>query len=246
MKKTIIFNWKANIVKTEKALELIDIFEKNKDDRFNYIFCVPSCYYYLFKENLGAQNIFWLNRGSYTGEITSEMLKEFNVDLVLLGHLERKVYFCEDNCMINNKVKHALKNNFETVLCIGEHTKRTDEDNTSFRIKKILFKQLSECLSGIKPEEVKKLSIAYEPVDNIGKSDALNSDQLLKIQENIRTWLEVRFGKEISQKIKFYYGGSISSKNVNDYLKFVDGVLVGTSSVNPTKFKSLLKNLINY
>ena len=148
--------------------------------------------------------------------------------------------------MINNKLKHSLKNNFETVLCIGEHTKKIDEDNTSFRIKKILFRQLSECLNGINPEDVKKLSIAYEPVENIGKDCALNSDQLLKIQENIRTWLEVRFGKEISKKINFYYGGSINNKNINDYLKFVDGVIVGTFSPNPAKFKSVLKSLINY
>jgi triosephosphate isomerase len=113
---------------------------------------------------IGSQDVSKFNQGAFTGEVSSKMLKSMGVKYVLVGHSERRINFKEKNEDINAKVVNCLHYNLKPILCIGENARSKSETANSFRIKKIIFSQLNECLKGVKEEEIKNIIIVYEPV----------------------------------------------------------------------------------
>jgi len=114
--------------------------------------------------SVGAQDVSKFNQGAFTGEISSKMLKSLGVKYVLVGHSERRLNFKEKNEDINTKILNCLHYKLKPILCVGENARNKNENSNSFRIKKIVFTQLNECLKGIKEDEIQDVIIAYEPV----------------------------------------------------------------------------------
>lgn len=113
---------------------------------------------------IGSQDVSKFNQGAFTGEISSKMLKSMGIRYVLVGHSERRLNFNEKNKDINTKIINCLHYNLKPIVCIGENARAKNETANNFRIKKIVFSQLNECLKGVKDDELKNITIAYEPV----------------------------------------------------------------------------------
>jgi len=183
---------------------------------------------------LGAQNINANPSGSYTGEISAEMLKDHSVSHVILGHSERRRYFSETDKEINKKIISILKEGLIPILCIGETLDEKEKRITA----KILENQLKTCLLNIKDDN---FIIAYEPVWAIGTGENANSLTVMKIHKNIRNILnDIGFDGE---KISILYGGSVNRNNANNLIELndVDGFLIGGASLDVKHFYDIYK-----
>lgn len=257
MNKFIVFNFKMAPSSLIEAKEIFRIFKKfSQKVKPNKIIIAPP-YVYLAEASdvfqkecfLGAQDVFWFNRNSATGEISPKMLKSLGVKYVIIGHSERREYFNETNEMINLKIKACMSNNLIPVLCIGEKHRRKRDSSSSFQIKKILFEQLNYALRGIILKKSTDLIIAYEPIWAISANqpkELENPEEIEKTINLIRFWLARRFSEKIAKNIHILYGGSVNSKNILSFLSFkeINGVLVGGASTNKTELTRLFKKLI--
>jgi triosephosphate isomerase len=183
---------------------------------------------------LGAQNMFWEQKGAYTGEISPAMLAEF-CQYVILGHSERRANFDETDAKINRKVRAALANNLKPILCVGE----TLDEYEAGRAAGIVSRQLKECLAGIDGMEGNRLVIAYEPVWAIGTGRAATAEGVNMLVRNvIRPTLSSLIGEKAAEDIRVLYGGSVDPKNAPDFFKVpgIDGALVGGASLNARSF----------
>jgi triosephosphate isomerase (TIM) len=187
---------------------------------------------------LAAQNMYFEQKGGFTGEISSIMLKEFGVKWVILGHSERRHIFGEENSLISLKVKSALENDLLPILCIGEKL----EERESGLTHEILEKQLSAGFSEVGSEEAGNVVIAYEPVWAIGTGKTATPDQAQGTHIHIRSWLTDRFNSDIAGQIRILYGGSVKPENVNELMALpdVDGALVGGASLRPGSFGQIV------
>lgn len=192
---------------------------------------------------IGAQNLFYEEKGAYTGEISPLMLKGL-VDYVLIGHSERRQIFKEDDISINKKIKTALKHGFIPILCIGETLEERESGNTFSKIEN----QLSADLDGLTDEEIRKLVIAYEPIWAIGTGKNATPDQAQEVHEFIGNFLMEKLKSKNfsdSQKVPLIlYGGSVTPQNSFDLLskKNIKGVLVGGSSLKIDDFFDIIMN----
>ena len=190
--------------------------------------------------SLAAQNMYFEQKGGFTGEISSIMLKEFGVKWVILGHSERRHIFGEKNSLISLKVKSALENDLLPILCIGEKL----EEREAGLMHEILDKQLSAGFSEVGNQEADKVVVAYEPVWAIGTGKTATPDQAQDAHINIRSWLTDRFDFGIAEQIRILYGGSVKPANVDDLMSQpdIDGALVGGAALDGESFG----RIINY
>ncbi len=248
----LILNWKMNPASLQKSKDLLALTEKKSLTlRGIKVAVAPPLVFLsslaefkhlkkLKKIILVGQNLFWLDRGSYTGETSPLMLRDLNVNLALVGHSERRIFFAESNEMINRKIKTSLSNNLKIILCIGERERRSGN-----QFRKEIFNQLNYALRGVNKNEAKNIVIAYEPIWAIGSGKQPEPEKLQQTALLIREWLEVRFSKEQSRKIPILYGGSINGKNIKDYfyLPDINGVLVGKASTRKNELLSIFRKL---
>lgn len=212
------------------------------------VLCVPSLYVVKLKSlskkiALGIQNVFYENSGAYTGEISAEMAYSAGVRYVILGHSERRA-LGEDDKNISQKVKSALVSGLTPILCVGEKERDSEHEYLNF-----IQNQLLQSLEGISKNSLEKLIIAYEPIWAIGK-DAVRKargEEFNEMKIFIKKILSDRFGIKMIEKVRIIYGGSVNSKNVEEFLRQgdADGFLVGRDSLNPKKFFEIIKNIEN-
>ncbi len=183
---------------------------------------------------LSAQNLFWKKEGAYTGEISPLMLKDVGCEYVIIGHSERRQYFGETDEMINKKVKAALAFGLKPILCVGERLEEREEGKTFEVVKRQLLGGLAE----LTPEEVLKTTIAYEPVWAIGTGKTASPTQAQEVHAFLRNLLTKNWSKEIAQKVRILYGGSIKPENIKVLMQEedVDGGLVGGASLKAESF----------
>jgi len=182
---------------------------------------------------LGAQDAFWANEGAFTGEISPAMLKEFTLAFCLVGHSERRLHLGETDEMVGKKAAALQKAGISPVICVGE----TDAQKKKGETLKVVRAQLAAALQGVKVDGVGAPVIAYEPVWAIGSPlDAKN------VHEAIRDVLVKKFGKS-GAEIRILYGGSVDARNVAEYMSTtqIDGVLVGSASLDPRAFGMLCR-----
>ncbi len=242
--KYLVANWKAYVTdKKEASILFKKTSEEAKKNYSEVIICPPYTFLSDFKKgknvHLGVQNIFWEDKGAYTGEITLPMLKGFGVEYVILGHSERRAYFSETDEMINKKVKAVLKAGFKVILCVGE--KERKEKNI---IPEIVARQVRADLKRVPKNKLKNLMIAYEPIWAIGTGSSDTPENAYQAALYIRkTIAELYKNDKLGKNIKFLYGGSVNSKNILDFLNYIgiDGVLVGGASVGYNEFKKIIK-----
>ena len=192
---------------------------------------------------LGAQNVFWENSGSYTGEVGPLSLSETGCEYVIIGHSERRRYMLENYSMINLKVKAVLNvNGLIPIICVGEEAEDRKTDRRDF----VLMNQVQQALSGVSVMGGQQVVIAYEPVWAIGSGTAIEPSEATYAHKIIKLALNDLFGmKVVVNNFKTVYGGSINSKNVKDFsgLEDVDGLLVGGASLSAEEFYKICKNI---
>jgi triosephosphate isomerase len=196
---------------------------------------------------LAGQNMFYEDKGAYTGEIAPDYLIEAGCSYVILGHSERRRIFGETSELINKKVKKALEKGLKVILCIGETAKERQDSLKE----KVNAEQLEASLKDITPDQMKKIVIAYEPVWAIN-SKGLNPTGDIRpatpaeadeIHKFVRGWLIKRFGEAIGKEVAIEYGGSVSTANCAELFKIKDinGGLVGGASLKPDEFAIIIK-----
>jgi triosephosphate isomerase len=245
MRKPLISgNWKMN-TKLEEAENLVRamVAELDSIDNVEKVLCPPFISLAAIKElikgtstKLGAQNMYFEDKGAYTGEISPIMLTDL-CDFVILGHSERRQYFAETDELINKKVKKALESGLKPILCVGESL----EDNETGRTEQKITRQVNAGLAGISPTS--QLVIAYEPIWAIGTGKAATGKQANTTISLIRSIVANLWDKKTARAVRLLYGGSVTSSNIAEFIAEadVDGALVGGASLKADEFVSIVR-----
>jgi triosephosphate isomerase len=183
---------------------------------------------------LGAQNMYFKDKGAYTGEVSPVMLADL-CDFVILGHSERRQNFGETNEIVNNKVKTAFEFGLTPILCVGE----TLAENEAGRTEKVITTQVKAALAGV--SQTDQLVVAYEPIWAIGTGKAATSKQANATIGLIRSTISSLWDKAIASKIRILYGGSVTRSNIAEFISEseIDGALVGGASLKAAEFVSI-------
>ncbi|EDP23712.1 triose-phosphate isomerase [Parvimonas micra] len=243
-KPVIIGNWKMNKDLDEAKKLVKEIVSEKLDNTVEKVVCVPFVYVTEVTKllegsdvGLGVQNMYFENKGAFTGEISPIMLKSCGVSYVILGHSERRTIFNETDEMINKKVKSALQNNLIPILCCGE---TLEERNLGIE-KEVVEKQIRNTLDDISVNDIEKVIIAYEPIWAIGTGLTASSDDAENMIKFIREILYDIYGN-LSENIRIQYGGSVKPNNIKDLMQKenVDGALVGGACLESASFCALI------
>jgi len=238
MAKLIVANWKMNPESVAAAEKLA-----KATDTASLVICPPFLFLsnvgrILQKARLGAQDVFWQNSGAFTGEISPLQLKDLSVEYVIVGHSERRQYLGETDYMVAQKLSAVLGAGLTPILCVGE-TKKQRDSGEQF---KIITEQLNIGLSLLTKNlcASKSIIIAYEPVWAIGTGLTDDPDSTLKIISFMKREL-LKLNQSCSYH--FIYGGSVTSQNVESFLRHqeIEGVLVGGASLNPAELGTIIK-----
>jgi len=183
---------------------------------------------------LGAQNMHYDEEGAFTGEISAPMLKEIGADYCVIGHSERRQYFCETDGSVNKKLHAAFRHGIIPIFCVGEVLEQRDAGEEFFVVKK----QVEEGLSGLPEKDISTLVIAYEPVWAIGTGRTATAEQAEEMCSYIRGEVARLYGADAAEKVRVQYGGSVKPENSKEILSMpnIDGALVGGASLDPAKF----------
>ncbi len=245
-KKIIAGNWKMNNDLNESQSLVSGIISGlGNDDKCEVIVCPPftslSEVHSLVKDSpvkLGAQNMFFEESGAYTGEISASMLKSVGCEYVILGHSERRTIFGESDEGINNKIKKAIESGLKVIFCIGETLAQREEGVTNGVIKN----QIINGLQNVTSENLKTITIAYEPIWAIGTGKTASPVQAQEVHAFIRNLIEEIYSKESAENLIIQYGGSVKPDNAASLLSQpdIDGALVGGACLKPASFLSII------
>jgi triosephosphate isomerase len=186
---------------------------------------------------LGAQNMHQADSGAYTGEVSASMLRSVGCRYVIIGHSERRQYFGETDESVNAKVRQALANGLEPIICVGE----TLEERDAGRQNEVVGRQVVAALEGVASGDAARLVVAYEPVWAIGTGRTASPDQAEAMHGHIRDLLRGVFGGS-GDGIEILYGGSMKPANAVELLarQNVDGGLIGGASLKPDDFAAIV------
>ena len=237
-------NWKMNTTVSE-AVALVRAMRGGLDEigGVEKVLCPPFVSLAAVAEivkgrsvKLGAQNLFYEERGAYTGEISPPMLAEL-CEFVIIGHSERRNYFNENGEVVNKKVIAALKAGLKPILCIGEKL----EENEAGKTEEVITGQMESSLVGI--AELDGLVIAYEPVWAIGTGRAATGKQANETISAIRRNIFRLYEAKIAQDMRILYGGSVTAANATEFMQQpeIDGALVGGASLKADEFLDIVK-----
>lgn len=185
---------------------------------------------------LGAQNLYYQEKGAYTGEISPGMVRDL-CQYVIIGHSERRAYFNETDELINKKVQAALKVGLQPILCVGETLEKREQG----KAEEVITGQIIKGLAGVLVSPT--MVIAYEPVWAIGTGKAATGEDANRMIRLIRDTIAGVFDRGVAANIRIQYGGSVTASNVAEFIsqKEIDGALVGGASLKAAEFISILK-----
>ncbi len=239
-------NWKMNKSVAE-AVELVRALRESTAaiEQVEMVVCPPFVCLTAVKDalagskiGLGAQNVYWEEKGAFTGEISPLMLKDL-VTYVIIGHSERRQYFGETDATVNRRVKAALAHGLTPIMCVGETLAQREAGETSA----VVTTQVMNGLAGLSAAEVESIVIAYEPVWAIGTGRAsTGEDANVAVAQNIRTPLSKLFGAAVAQGVRVQYGGSVTAANAAEFMGMpeIDGALVGGASLKVADFTGII------
>ena len=187
---------------------------------------------------LAAQNLFWEDKGAFTGEISAEMLLDAGCKYVIIGHSERRQYFSETDETVNKKVRQALNKGLLPIVCVGELLSEREAGKAN----NVIDRQITGALKGVTAAEMQKIVIAYEPVWAIGTGKTASPDQANEIHAFIRQKVKAMYTAEVADWLRIQYGGSVTPDNVSQLMAKpdIDGALVGGASLKPESFAALV------
>lgn len=250
MRKTIIVgNWKM-YKSIGEAIELAnglkrELFNLDKED-IDIVICPAFTALSEVGEvisgsniQLGAQDTHWDEEGAFTGEVSCKMLEDVGCKFVIIGHSERRQYFSETNAAVNKKVKAVLKQGLTPIVCVGETLEQREKGETF----KTLDDHISQGLKDINEQDILKIVVAYEPVWAIGTGKTAAPLEAQEAQEYIRGLLIRLYNKDIANKVRIQYGGSVKPDNISELMRQpdVDGALVGGASLELGSFSTIAK-----
>lgn len=240
-------NWKMNNdrVKTRELISELKPLVKGVD--CDVVICVPFTNLEtalnetaVTNIKVGAQNCHFEASGAYTGEISAGMLKELGVQYVILGHSERRQYFAETDLTVNLRLKAALSENLNAIVCVGETLDERENGITS----EIVSTQIKIALKDISKDHMKNIIVAYEPVWAIGTGKTATENQAAEVCRNIRKVVEEIFDADVAEKLTIQYGGSMNPKNCDALLskEDIDGGLIGGASLKANDFAAIVNS----
>ena len=187
---------------------------------------------------IGAQNVGWAREGAFTGEISGPMLNAAGVTHAIVGHSERRQYFCETDETVLKRTQAALEFSLTPIVCIGERLEERESGNTEA----VLVSQFRQGIAGLTESQFAKIVIAYEPVWAIGTGKTATPEIAADAHRAIRGQVREKFGKEAAGAVRILYGGSVSPENVKTLMAQpeIDGVLVGGKSLDAVSFASIV------
>lgn len=257
MKKVIIANLKMNLLSVSERdnylKSLLGEIEKGGFDDVEVVFCPPSVYLESFSKALdgkgvfvGAQNIHWEKKGTFTGEISVPMVKGIGAKYAIVGHSERRQNFGENNENVNQKIKAALDEDIVPIFCFGETRNERDLGAT----KDVVTKQVIEGLGDILPRNLSKIIFAYEPVwalsAGLGQPSVTpTTDEIMEVRILVKKIITEKYGEDRAEEIRITYGGSVNSEIIEATCidSGMNGGLVGGESLIPMKFVKLARML---
>ena len=246
MRKPIIAgNWKMN--KTpEEAKELVTaLVPLVKDAKCDVVICPPFVDLCAVKPiiagtniHLGVQNIHWAEKGAFTGEISADMLKAHGVEYAIVGHSERRQYFGETDATVNQRAKAAIAAGITPIICVGESLEQRESGVTNA----VVSGQTKAALDGIEAKDVETLVIAYEPIWAIGTGKTATKEDANATIAVIRGAIAEVYGKDVAEKVRIQYGGSMNPKNASELMSMpkIDGGLIGGASLKAKDFSKIV------
>ena len=237
-KKIIAGYWKMNMTPSE-AVELVNTLKSLVvTEEADVVFCVPAIDIIPVVEaakgsniQVGAENMYFEEKGAYTGEISPNMLTDAGVKYVVLGHSERREYFGETNEDVNKKVLKAFEHGITPIMCCGETLTQREQGVTMDFIRQ----QVKVGFQGVTADQAKTAVIAYEPIWAIGTGKTATSDQAEEVCAAIRECIKEVYDEATAEAIRIQYGGSMNAGNAAELLAKpdFDGGLVGGASLKP-------------
>jgi triosephosphate isomerase (TIM) len=187
---------------------------------------------------IGAQNIAWAKEGAFTGEVSGPMIAGLGASHAIVGHSERRQYFCETDETVLKRTQAALEFGLTPIVCVGERL----EDRESGRTAAVLEQQFAGGIAGLSEQQFAKIVIAYEPVWAIGTGKTATPEIAADAHRTIRAAVREKFGKDAADAIRILYGGSVKPDNTRTLMAQpeIDGVLVGGASLDPVSFASIV------
>jgi triosephosphate isomerase len=253
MRKFLIAgNWKMNKgpQETQKLLENLKDNMASVPEGIEVLVCPPFISLTTAVQTVestavevGAQDIHFEDNGSYTGEISTQMLTEVGCSHVIVGHSERREYFGETDALVNKKVKKALSADLHPVVCVGESLEQREND----RHKSIVKQQVETALKDIDEDTAGDIIFAYEPLWAIGTGKTASPEQAEEMHAFIRQNISSKYDEETADGIRILYGGSMKPENARGLLSQpdIDGGLIGGASLKADSFVGIIEIAVN-
>ena len=244
-KKIVAGNWKMNMTPSQAVKLVEELKPLVVSDDVEVVYCVPAIDIVPVVEAVkgtnvavGAENMYYEEKGAYTGEIAPEMLVDAGVKYVIIGHSERRDYFKECDCMLNKKVKKAFEHNLTPILCCGETLEQREMGITLDWIRM----QIKSDLKDVTAEQVASMVIAYEPIWAIGTGKTATAEQAQEMHAFIRKTIADKYGNEVAENCSILYGGSCKPSNAKELFanKDVDGGLIGGAALEVDSFMGII------
>ena len=246
MRRPIIAaNWKMHMTLDEAAVLVQGVVEGCRDmDDVDVVLAPPFTALSKVREEirdtpiaLGAQNLYWEEKGAFTGEVSPLMLKDVGCDYAIVGHSERRQLFGETDKSANKKVLTALTHDLIPILCVGETDAERDRGVTYV----VVDRQVKEALKDVAETQLDRIVIAYEPIWAIGTGRTATPAQAEEVHQSIRGQLAKLFNTDAAETVRILYGGSVKPDNVDDLMAEadIDGALVGGASLKPDSFNRI-------
>ena len=237
-KKIIAGNWKMNMTPSEAVKLVEELKPLVVNDEVDVVFCVPAIDIIPAMEaakgtniQIGAENMYFEEKGAYTGEISPNMLVDAGVKYVIIGHSERREYFAETDETVNKKVLKAFEHGLTPIICCGETLTQREQGITLDWIRQ----QIKIAFQNVTAEQAKTAVIAYEPIWAIGTGKTATSDQAEEVCGAIRACIAEVYDEATAAEIRIQYGGSVNAGNAAELFAKpdIDGGLVGGASLKP-------------
>lgn len=246
-KKLIAANWKM-YKKPEETKQFFRDFLPlvSGHERDEIVVCPPYVDLHAALESakgaaiaIGAQDMYWKSEGAFTGEISPDMLIAVGCTHVIIGHSERRQYFCETDDTVNLKLKAALEHGLTPIACVGEVLEEREAGLTE----DVLRRQCVRAFHAVSVRKAARLVIAYEPVWAIGTGKTATPQTASEAHMLIRSEAGKAFGQEFADQLRILYGGSVKPENSRALMSEpeIDGALVGGASLDPKSFASIVK-----
>ena len=245
-RKVVAGNWKMNMTPSQAVKLVEELKPLVQSNDVDVVYCVPAIDIMPVADavkgtnvKVGAENMYYEEKGAYTGEISAEMLVDAGVKYVIIGHSERRDYFKECDCTLNKKVKKAYEHNLTPILCCGESLEQREMGVTMDWIRL----QIKSDLVGITADQVKNLIIAYEPIWAIGTGKTATTEQAEEVCKGIRECVAEMYDAATADAVRILYGGSVNAGNAAELFAQpdIDGGLVGGASL-----KADFGKIVNY